>query len=252
MIVFGTIFFPIIVANNQEGKNNDSKIKPSVSDTLTLYYNYYVAEHDTASHSIKWSFEGSNTYVGITAIAMDYQEFANFKNGNTFTYYWLSHGNYRSDSGEFQVPYSDVWYVIFLNLDPDRQSTSLSYNVVFDPLPIEAVFIGIIIAIVFIGVIVAIVKTRSSKSRAIQASQIQMPPQQPIYQQPPPQQPVYRQSPQNIPIQAVPKPINEYSEQKKIIPRVADGSSTQTKFCSYCGAKVEEKIEYCPSCGSKL
>ncbi len=44
-------------------------------------------------------------------------------------------------------------------------------------------------------------------------------------------------------------PLNERFKEKK--DDVADGGN-DSKYCPYCGAKVEETYEYCNKCGKKL
>ncbi|MCF2140372.1 MAG: hypothetical protein K9W44_10000 [Candidatus Lokiarchaeota archaeon] len=91
-------------------------------------YSYFINSLDEASE-VEWSFTGTNHYVGITAMAMDESEYAAFSSGYSYYYYSLSNGDYFSDSGVFTVPYSNIWYFVFLNNDPDELPTDLIWSI---------------------------------------------------------------------------------------------------------------------------
>lgn len=73
-----------------------------------------------------WSFTGSNNFVGITLRAMTSVNFQKFKNGVAYSYFILSEGNYYIASGSWTPPSKAYWYLVFINWDPDQQSTDVT------------------------------------------------------------------------------------------------------------------------------
>ncbi len=191
--------------------------------------------HGRASNNIKWEFEGSNSYVGIIVLAMDDDEFANFKNKKVYTYYILSNGKYYADSGDFDVPYSDTWYILFFNVDSDRQRTNLSYTVEFDPFPIETFFIIVIVIIIFGCVIGVVVKKNRARARTTTTQARERPEDQyPPQVQPPPQ----------VPSPVIKPPLPQPAPPKPVEP--------EEFICTYCGERTTGDAAFCPSCGAKL
>ncbi len=126
------------IVNNNNHYSNDFAI--SLSDEIYLSYNDSHQEHDSASSAIQWSFNSSKSYVKIKVLAMDKPNYIEFSNNrNPSTSYVLSNGDKNSDSGIWTVPKSDTWYIVFWNIDSSKISTSITYEVKFDPVlnPIE-------------------------------------------------------------------------------------------------------------------
>ncbi|MHA1775941.1 MAG: Loki-CTERM sorting domain-containing protein [Promethearchaeota archaeon] len=127
-------FSSVTGIKNAKDKNQSAHIpsnKPLSQDLTVLNYGEWAGYYwdDAAGNDeISWSFSSSNSYVGITVMMMDSANYYNFDNGYSYTYYPQSSGNFISDSGTFTVPYSDTWYVIFVNWDSDMQSTMLTYS----------------------------------------------------------------------------------------------------------------------------
>jgi len=125
-----TSFYILPTTLETETKTIFTENGPNAQDVSLLYYEdwegfWWIAE---GNDEIDWSFSGSNTFVGVDVFAVDYDNYYNFYNGYSYTYYSLSNGGYYADSGTFTVPYSDDWYIIWANWDSDIQSTSLTYT----------------------------------------------------------------------------------------------------------------------------
>ncbi|MHA1371713.1 MAG: PKD domain-containing protein [Promethearchaeota archaeon] len=90
-------------------------------------YIYWLSSTD-GGDIINWAFQGTNPSVGITAMAMDSASFSNLVASNPFTYYPLSGGTLTSDSGNFTVPYTDSWYIVFANNDIDQEPTDIIWS----------------------------------------------------------------------------------------------------------------------------
>ena len=73
----------------------------------------FVSGNAFGGDTIVWDFVGSDDTVGIIAMAMDAENYLDFYYGYSFTYWPLSDGSNYVDSGVFNVPYSDEWYVVF-------------------------------------------------------------------------------------------------------------------------------------------
>ncbi len=111
--------------------NNWSELFSLENPDMLDYDNYIYYYFSTAGgDEIDWDFYGSNVGVGISVYAMDSTEFLNFESGHYYEPCILSDGNDYSDSGTFDVPYTDDWYICFNNEDPDRESTILDATVI--------------------------------------------------------------------------------------------------------------------------
>ncbi|MHA1844804.1 MAG: zinc-ribbon domain-containing protein [Promethearchaeota archaeon] len=216
------------------------QLKPSVSDTVTLPYGYYLYVHSQASNLITWSFEGSNKNVEIYLIALDENEYQKAKSGMDFSYYVLSNGRYYADSGDFEVPHSAEWYLLFFNLDLSRQNTDLTYNVEFDPIPfLLELFIIIIVIIIFVLItIIAIIRKRKKKeqerfkepqAKTIEPANIHIEPKMYSY-------PKETQPPEKYPIPSVKNHV----------------TFGDIKYCPHCGAKNPISAKFCVECGTSI
>jgi len=81
----------------------------SGSESLDFLEYLYVWDESKEDETISWSFQGSNSYVGIYVMAMDSYDFDDFYYGFSFFYYELSDGGYYIHSGTFTVPYDETW-----------------------------------------------------------------------------------------------------------------------------------------------
>ena len=125
-IIFGimnTITDPVKSRQDVDLPKSSYADEVNYGEWVGIYWSY-----PDSNDYIDWSFNGSNSYVGITVIAMDDTNFWNFDNGYSYTSYSLSSGAYYIHSGTFYPLYEDQWYIIFMNEDPDMQSTYLTYE----------------------------------------------------------------------------------------------------------------------------
>lgn len=113
--------------------NIESKLKLSLNkSTISLEYGELRSLMTSAYtyNDIKWSFASSNQSIGITVLTMDYINYQKFQiNDSTVHYYILSNGQRYKDKGFFPVPHKDYWAFVFLNLDPDREETTVTLSI---------------------------------------------------------------------------------------------------------------------------
>ncbi len=115
------------------------------------------------NQNIKWSFNGSNSLVGIIVLAMDENNYNIFMDDAFSAFaYTLSDGSYYSHYGTFKAKSSDKWWIAFINLDGDMLSTSITYKVEF-PYMSTGLYIAIIGGLSVMVVIVAIVSYKQKK-----------------------------------------------------------------------------------------
>lgn len=193
---------------------------------VTLNYNEYIDVSVDAGpgDEVNWDFSGSNIYVGIYVVAMTSADYNQFLYGGTYYYYTLSDGSHYSDQGTFNPTTRDTWYIVFVNVDPDQMSTSLTYDVtVYNPL-VTLIVIIVVVGIVIVCIIGVAVgaSNKAKKRKEMMLRSIAPPPvaaQQPLppetIQPAQPTQPVYR-------------------------------------YCQDCGAPIDPNAIYCESCGKKL
>jgi len=196
---------------------------------VTLNYNQYAHVSVTAGSGdeVNWDFSGSNHYVGIHVIAMTAADFDHFVYGGTYYYYTLSDGSYYSDQGTFKPDTSDTWYILFINVDSDKMSTSLTYNVnVYNPMTTFFIILVVVMVIAAIAGTVSQSRRRREQIATPAAQQQQIIIQQQVYA-PPPAQPVQQAQP----------------------PQPAQPSH---RYCLDCGAPIDPNAMYCESCGKQL
>ena len=143
-------------------------IKPSseIDESLYLASSSRPLNHDevyavsgSAEEKIKWSFESSKSYICITVWIMDDADWYNYQNHFSYSKIVVSDGSKNNDSGTHTVPYLDTYYVLFINLDSDEETTSLTYSVEFDPFELSiGLDLGFLFSVVFILSIIAVIK----------------------------------------------------------------------------------------------
>lgn len=117
----------------QELDTNRQKtsIKILYSGDRVINYGEGFAIHGDASNKVRWSYQSSAAY--ITVRIMDRENFSKFQGGNPHDYTQVANGTTLTGSGSYKVPYKDTWYVVYMNLDYRYTSTSIHWEVHFDP-----------------------------------------------------------------------------------------------------------------------
>jgi len=121
-----------------------------VSDTVVLGYNEEEAVRVTPNLNVDWSFTGTNPNVNITLHS--YSESCY----NAHSWHRVVSVGEVSDSGSWSVEMHSVcdpsevddippFYFVFVNGDPDQESTTVTYTLDVDPLPEIPGYNGIII-----------------------------------------------------------------------------------------------------------
>ena len=221
---------------NTRGTTESAEIRLSNSGSTTLDHNDYYYEYKHVGYSIKWSFESSNSYVGITVLAMDQDQYNRYVLYGSSNYYILSDGSYQRDSGTFMVPHEEIWYILFIN--HSMAQTYLSYNITYEQVNPVYIIIAIIIVVIIVGAIVAtvliIAKTRKPKIFESQSTK-------PISQ------------PTNLP------QTHKYNiyrtiddENRRIIVSTPPVLKQNWLFCPYCGQRTVLGANFCANCGREL
>jgi parallel beta-helix repeat protein len=154
-----------------QNKNVEPDIHPSVNGIYgaTLQYKGYFFHSFTLDQrfGIDWYFKSHNPDIGVKVLVMTKSNYLKFiLNSSNFDHYLVSDGTYTLDKGHFGVPYEGDWYLVFLNDDPDMESTEFDRTIgisanpnlffIFPIILILSIFIGI-------GIISLIYKTRRRK-----------------------------------------------------------------------------------------
>ncbi len=226
---------------------------PKSSLEFSLDYNEYVTVYSTSGSGdrLHWSFSGTNNFVGITVRVVDSLNYAKLQSNETYSYEVLSDGSYYSAEGDYYPASSSTWYFLFMNIDPDQQTTYLTYDVTTHPGGPDILLIVIIVSVVAAAVVVVIVVIiRYRKKSRRQAESKQEPIVKPVVEKPPiitqPVKPVVEKPP--IITQPV-KPIVE--KPPIIIPPVKPVGATQPTITEPV-KQIIRKANICPTCGSEV
>ena len=238
-----SIISNIALVNEEEIILDQEKSEFRSASSTTLDYLDYVVKYSYCDSGdyIEWDFEGSNSLIGIKVQAMDYDNYDDFSDGIPYSSYELSDGSYYKHDGEWDIPYNDEWYIVFINDDGDMQTTVLEYDVYFhiaddytDPYPYFFVYMILIIALIAIAAffvialpIIIVKKVSKNKDKRRPAS-----PSVYTYadvQRTPPATtlPASQPLPVGVPIQ-------------------------EDQFCSECGSRKDQGAVFCRNCGSKF
>lgn len=138
MTAFSCFMVLTPIVNNRDNQINwnfNSKIcnevpQPISSDVVVLdyneYYPLYTVDSIGSDYKIEWSFSSSNSLVGISVYMMNDYNYEEWRNGRPASKFILSDGSETVDSGKFYMPYTDVWYIVFYNNDPNMQSSTVT------------------------------------------------------------------------------------------------------------------------------
>ena len=244
-------------------------VNPKSSHQEWVDYNHYVAVYGSAGdgYRIYWEFSGSNSYVGITVYAMDSSNYADFRDGYSYSYDELSDGSYYASSGNFYPSYTSTWYIVFINWDPDQQTTYLTYSgTTHSPVTNGGPNIGLIItlavvipAVVAIVIVVIVVTRKKAKRKAelerkpiIEAAvvkqQVVTEPVKPAAEKPPVITEPVKPAVQKPPI--ITEPVKPAVQKPPIITKPVKPVKTKVVFCPSCGEKVEGT--FCTQCGIEI
>lgn len=177
--------------------------------------------------SIVWSFEGSNTNVGISVWILDKDNFTKFSEKDPSLGFEVSDGSYYSASGSWTPYKTDVWYIVFIHADSDiYQTTTVNADVTIITGGLIAWVLVLIIglpALLCVGVIVLVVVLVSRNKKKQQ------------------------QYPQVTHQTYVTTPIAHPQEYPS--PQLYDTSDI---FCGRCGVRNSGDSAFCGKCGSRL
>ncbi|MBN1329421.1 MAG: zinc ribbon domain-containing protein [Candidatus Heimdallarchaeota archaeon] len=217
--------------------NNTPPVKAeSYNFTLNyLYYYYFFSEGkmDT-SGSIYWSFTTSN-YVVLEVWVLNDANYDIYATGGQATGYLVSDTVNYFDSGTFSIPYEDKWYILFINSDDTRMSsTSVSVTVTFYGVKgtsNQSLIIGIVVAAVVITAIAVPLSIASKKKKEQMVSQ---------------QASINQQS-------AITGQLTTtYSTVQPIQTETVQSQPIKMKYCGYCGNSNKPESRFCAYCGSDL
>lgn len=224
--------FSASIANKRPTESYYIELNDSGSGYLN--YGYYYYDFEYVGYRIIWSFESSNSFVGITVLTMNHEEYDKYRSAESYIYYTLSDGNYVRDSGIFNVPYEDYWYIMFINRDSDEQQTYLTYEISYEDVNPFLFIMGTVVFIVVIGIVVVIIIViNQNKKSSMTISQPIMPQQ------------IKNQNPYTV-----------YSNQKirENEPKITTAPDLTQKwlFCPYCGNRSLSETKFCVNCGREL
>ena len=159
IIIPGTLFLCL---------GSDSVFNEFNKSTTSLHFNQYKSygSYKYNYYDIKWSFNSSNQNIGITVLALDYLNYQKFEmNDSTVHYYVLSNGMRYQDKDVFSVPYNHFWVILFLNLDPDQESASVTLSVETYLRPLIFYIIPSIVAfsLIFMFILIYVISKKFKK-----------------------------------------------------------------------------------------
>ena len=255
-LFFGIILFSLIITTfglfilnseaNEASSSRSSSIEIKPASSVTLQYNYYKKEHGYSNDQIEWQYETNNSLVGLTVWAMDEDDYIDYDNGKSYTKYSLYSSFSYKKSGTWTVPHDDTWYILFINNDAQQKTVLVTYNVEFNydwfaDYGYIVIPIGVII---FIAIAAGLSKSQQrARARNRASPQQQAQPTVSPYSARPAEQrrsDIFQEIDSKPVITAPPAP-------KPIVVK-----EVGTKFCKFCGEKIDADAIFCPGCGEKL
>lgn len=128
------IIFSISVFSSYRNKNNSDSLNIinlealQLSPSQSLNHDDYAEIHSYADQYIDWSFSTAPSQV-INVWALDSTQYLIFTSG--FTAFGDLLSTSSSDSGRYNVPNGNYWYIIFWNDQTGSQNTVVSFNANF-------------------------------------------------------------------------------------------------------------------------
>jgi len=212
---------------------NNTPVKAD-SYSITLNYNTYYAifsegKMDTTG-SIYWSYSTTN-YVDLEVWILDDANFDIYESGGSATGSPQSETINYFDSGTFNIPHEDKWYVIFINADESRMSSTLaSITVTFTGVKgfsDQTATIAIVAAVIVIAAIAIPVSISNKKKKEQAASQVSI-----------------NQQPTNA--------IQQPSNTTLVQPIQTQTQPPKMKYCGYCGNANNPGSRFCAYCGADM
>lgn len=244
LLVFSCIIISIIIPISafllQDSIDNKNRDEPFAlksasvrTGTMSISYNDYSVIGASSSDYIKWEIDGSPSYVDIIVLVMDSSKYSYFINdviglglattvsGN---YIKLSDGTMSEDSGQYDVPHSSIWYIVFVNLDNQQSSTNLYYKVEWDPIDLAFLNIFSDFPLFFIGVFAVVLSF--ILCGVVSLSSMNRKPVSTNYK----------------------NPYISVAQQKEAL----RPEEIEYFYCMYCGEKLTKDSVFCSQCGANL
>jgi len=245
--------------NSENPSESISSSSSGWSGGTHLEFEDFYTINGYAEEEIVWEFTGEPNYIGITLIIIDsqlYNAFLDLVNQmglnltvESFSQFFVSE-NTSINSGIFYPGINyNTYYLIFINLDEDMQTSNLYFDVDFDPYDPNYVYTSplvflniiywIVIGVVIIGIIVKLIRKEKNKSKNINSSSYpynyrrQFSTSKTYTQQ--------REFEKEDDLQMINTDDKPYEQD---IPKV--------NYCQFCGSKIERDAVFCHECGSKL
>jgi len=156
MILASVVFFTVVFAIPSISPLKGATIATTAAVdeyTATLshgdyFYIYFIRELNFGEQ-VSWAFEGSNSEVGISLLAMTETDFDEFIYDGWYFPEILSDGSSNRDFGMFEIPseFPTMWYFVFSRQSgsPNTQSTTLTIELELisftPPIPTEGCFL---------------------------------------------------------------------------------------------------------------
>jgi len=254
MVPIMAYFFTITVFNNNSENpiENISSSSSGWSGGIYLEFEDFYTVDGYAEEEIVWEFTGEPIYISITLFILEsqlYDAFTDLVNQNglniavgLFSQFFVS-VNTSINSGIFYPNNYDNYYLVFINLDDDRQTSNLYFDVDFDPYDPNYVyaspiiFLNIIywsvIGVVIFAIIIKLIQKRAKNTSSYYNYQRQLGESKPYTQQ------------REFKIEN--EDIKEKTDEKSY-----EQDRPRVNYCQFCGSTIERDAIFCHQCGSKL
>ncbi|MBY9019251.1 MAG: hypothetical protein KGD66_10520 [Candidatus Lokiarchaeota archaeon] len=209
---------------------------------------------------IQWSFECSETDVGIELWLLTLGEYINYTN-NQPPYGWLiiSDGTKHQDSGIRDTSFLNVSIIFLIFTNRGLIPATLTFNVDFASIYQEPIlnppffnliaFLIIIFAIITVSIIIYFFKTHKRAKKPSKKGIIE---EKLIYPKPHNVKKEIVSSQHLIKRAQKAKPITQLiekpTERKEDIENIINFST----YCSFCSKKIVNDVKICPQCGNRI
>ncbi|NHJ85644.1 MAG: zinc ribbon domain-containing protein [Asgard group archaeon] len=241
LLIFSSLSFFLVI-------NYEPVTATSYNTTLSYgdYYAIYSEKSLSTNEHIDWSFSSSGD-VWLDVWIIDDYNFDLFESGYDATGYLVSDFVGDSDSGRFEIPHQDYWYVLFMHNDDYEISTVTSVSI---QISFGTSMSNVLKTVLWIGIPVAIViliiglrkasSARNQKKKEVEMGTTVIYEQQPSYVE----QPYYSQQPTYEQTNSYSRPYTE--------PLTPPQPAMSSKKCMYCGELNKNENKFCTKCGAQL